>query len=183
MRKLFFLSLLTIILFTFSCKKTQKYSPVPVIDFLQVTVADTVDQSELHNPIVLYQIVFKVFDGDNDLGIPTTDSTNAQDSTKNYNLFFTLLYKHDGRFDTAALPISLNYRIPQANFVSIYNYMKATVYVDLTFSPNVLTSMFDTIKFSFYVVDRAMNKSNTQETPELPVNFRGTLVDTVTIIQ
>ncbi len=182
MRKTLIFSIITLILLTISCKKPPHYSPVPVIDFLQVTVADTTDQSELHNPVVLYQIIFKVFDGDNNLGIPTNDTLNTQDSTKNYNLFFTLLYKHNGQFDTANLPISLSYRIPQANYVSIYNYLKATVYVNLTFSPSVLASMFDTIKFSFYVMDRDMNKSNIQQTPELPVNFRGTMVDTVTII-
>ena len=180
MKKLIGFSLIAIFFF-FSCHKPQSYSPIPVIDFTQLVVRDTTDQSELHNKIVLYQIYFKVLDGDNNLGIDQTDST-AQDSTNN-NLFFTLLYKKDGKFDTAELPIPLNYRIPKAQYVSIYNYLKATVIADLTFDPTILSSMFDTIKFSFYVIDQAHNKSNIQETPEIPVNFRGVIVDTDTIIR
>ncbi len=169
------------IILLFSCQKPKDYSPIPVIDFTRLIVRDTTDQSELHNKIVLYQIYFKVLDGDNDLGIDTSDST-AQDSTNN-NLFFTLLYKKNGKFDTAQMPIPLDFRIPKAQYVSIYNYLKATVIANLTFDPNILSSLFDTIKFSFYVIDQAHNRSNIQETPEIPVNFRGVMVDTDTIIR
>ncbi len=177
--------LLPVLVLLFSCTSPVQYPPEPQIDFLQLNVKDTVDNSELQSPIVLYQIIFKVLDGDNNFGLLPGDTTGiySPDTTYYNNLFITLLYKNNGRFDTADLPLSLNYRIPAAEIVSIHDYFKATVIIDLSFDPNVISSMFDTIKFSFYVVDKDLNPSNIQETPEIPTDFRGTVVDTVTIIQ
>ena len=179
------LYIIVLIIFLSSCQKHVDYPPEPVIDFQYVLVKDTVENNELANKVVLYQIVFKVFDGDNNLGLSDEDSTNnfSSDSAYRNNLFISILNKRDGHFDTVALPLELSYRIPKANVVNIYNYYKATVMVDLTFDPVVIQNMLDTFKFSFYVVDRDLNKSNVQQTPELTVQFRGTVGDTVTIIQ
>ena len=186
MRKfLFYIGFIWLILFAPSCRKHIDYPPEPVIDFQYVLVKDTVENNELANRIVLYQIVFKAFDGDNNLGLSDDDTTGdfSMGSEYHNNLFISILNKHNGRFDTVDLPLSLSYRIPKADVVNIYNYYKATIIVDLTFDPAVIQSMLDTFKFSFYVLDRDLSKSNEQETPELTVQFRGIAQDTVTIIQ
>ncbi len=172
-------------IFLASCHKTVNYPPQPVIDFQYVLVKDTVEDSELGNKVVLYQLVFKVLDGDNNLGLSDQDTTGDFSTGSPYhnNLFISILNKNNGRFDTVQLPLSLSYRIPKADVVNIYNYYKAVIMVDLTFDPVVLSNMLDTFKFSFYVVDRDLNMSNIQQTPELTVQFRGVLGDTVTIIQ
>jgi len=171
--------IILIALITAGCSKKANYPPEPVIDFQYILVKDTVEQSELANHVVLYEIVFKVFDGDNNLGVPVGDTT--ADSTAR-NLFITILNKKNGEFDTVNLPLKLTYTIPQAQVVSIYNYFKAIVLVDLTFDPVVIQNFLDTFKFSFYVVDQDNNISNIQETPELTTQFRGVLGDTTTLI-
>ncbi len=186
MRKfLLYIGLVLLILSVSSCRHHFNYPPEPVIDFQFVLVKDTVENNELANRVVLYQIVFKAFDGDNNLGLSDNDTTGDYSMGSEYhnNLFISILNKHNGRFDTVDLPLSLSYRIPHADVVNIYNYYKATIIVDLTFDPSVIQNMLDTFKFSFYVLDRDLNKSNVQETPELTVQFRGLAQDTVTVIQ
>ncbi len=187
MRKgfIYIVLILLMIVLLGSCRKTFNYPPQPVIDFQYLTVKDTVENNELGNKVVLYQLVFKVLDGDNNLGLGDDDTTGVFSTNSEYhnNLFIAILNKVNGRFDTVHLPLSLSYRIPKANVVNIYNYFKATIMVDLTFDPVVLQEMLDTFKFSFYVLDRDLNRSNIQQTPALTVQFRGTVQDTVTIIQ
>ncbi len=184
-RFLLYISFFVVIGMIFSCNKNFNYPPEPVIDFQYVYVKDTVEDNELANKVVLYQIVFKAFDGDNNLGLSDNDTMGDFSSGSDYynNLFISILNKRNGQYDTVDLPLSLSYRIPKADVVNIYNYYKATIIVDLTFDPVVLENMLDTFKFSFFVVDRDLNKSNIQETPELTVQFRGVAGDTITIIQ
>ncbi len=167
----------------FGCTKPPVYPPEPQIDLQYVLVADTTDTSELHNRIILYQLVFKVLDGDGDIGLKQSDTTAPYtDSLKN-NLFISLLKSDNGTYDTVDMPIALNYRIPYADPIGLNEYYKATVYIDMNFPKDIMEESFDTIKFSFYILDRAFHKSNVQTTPPIPIDFRGKIIDTDTLIR
>ncbi len=184
MKKTFYLLLLTVLLPFLGCQKQPVYPDKPIIDFQKLIVKDTIENTELGNKVVLYQLYFKVLDGDNNIGLYPQDTTGIYSDSSVYhnNLFITLLNKKNGRFDTVHLPVPLYYRIPVVKTVSLYKFFKATIIVDIHFDPFVLQQYLDTFKFSFYLIDRNFNKSNIQQTPPIPVSFRGVIIDTVQII-
>jgi hypothetical protein len=178
--KIFIASFGIILITTFSwCNKTPQYPSQPQIDFKQISVKDSVDQ--LGNKMKIFSIYFDVLDGDGDFGITENDTLASfyGDTTYQNNFFATLYYKDkNGNPQPYPVALDLNGAIPYTPPVGVNNYYKATVIYDL-----LIPKISKTLKISFYVIDRHLHRSNTQQTPWIEPDFRGTLVDTVQAIK
>jgi hypothetical protein len=145
-----------------SCQKIESISEIPYIEFKSFDLKDTIDI--LGNEVKIGELVFKFEDGDGNIGVGQADSLYPD--TTNYNLFFTLFEKIDGQFqlvDEDDLETSLNYRIPYIENVGQNKTLKGEIKVDFYY----LLMLYDTIKYEFYILDRADNKSNVETTREI----------------
>ncbi|MEI6049783.1 MAG: hypothetical protein WCS03_12840 [Bacteroidota bacterium] len=147
-----------------SCRKIEKLPPVPRIEFTSFAVFDTIDI--LGNSAKGGRLKFYFEDGDGDLGLKTP-SENQPDAT---NLFFTLFRKTNGDMvpsgDNDPFKPS-SYRIPYMERLGQNKILKGTIsviFLYLFYSPG------DTIKYDFYIQDRALNESNIASTSEIIIS-------------
>ncbi len=162
MRIISYLSLVFIgFIFLNACKKVEQLPAVPHIDFTSFTIFDTTDI--LGNNSKGGRLKFHFEDGDGDLGLnaPTGGQT---DST---NLFFTLFRKEGGVMlqapDNDPLKPS-SYRIPYMDRLGQNKILKGTISVTFLY---LFYSPADTIRYDFYIKDRALNESNVVSTSEI----------------
>ena len=151
--------IILILLFTFSCGKIEKLPPEPSITFKSFEVFDSTDL--LGNKVKGGRLTFHFVDGDGDLGLPAPNQAAGSDST---NLFFTLFRKTGGTFiqvaDNDPLKPS-SYRIPFMDRQGQNKILRGNIgitFLYLFYSPS------DTIKYSFFVKDRAEHSSDTAST-------------------
>ena len=162
MRKISYLSLVfASLIFLNACKKVEQLPAVPHIEFTSFTIFDTTDI--LGNNSKGGRLKFHFEDGDGDLGLnaPTGGQT---DST---NLFFTLFRKEGGVMlqapDNDPLKPSA-YRIPYMERLGQNKILKGTISVTFLY---LFYSPADTIRYDFYIKDRALNESNVVSTSEI----------------
>jgi len=154
--------IITVLLSGLSCKKIESLPEIPSISFKSFILIDTIDA--LGNEGKIGELTFDFEDGDGDIGLTQPDSLSA-DST-NFNLFFTLFGKIDGEFIEVSendLETPLNYRIPYIEKEGQNKALKGEIQIDFIY----LLFEHDTIKYSFFIVDRALHKSNVETTPEI----------------
>ena len=161
--------ILTVIILSFfgSCMKIEQLPPEPSIEFESFKVFDTTDI--LGNKSKAGRLNFRFQDGDGNIGIYSADKT-GDDTT---NLYFTLYRKENGVMvevpeDDIMRPSS--YRIPYMERTGQNKILKGTITVTFLYffySP----AENDTIKYDFYLKDRADNFSNTASTCEIPLSF------------
>jgi hypothetical protein len=161
-------TIILICIFDYSCKKIEKLPVTPEITFTSFKVFDTTDI--LGNQGRAGRLKFYFVDGDGDLGLdpPTTE---GQDST---NLFLKLYRVTNGVLVPAADNDILkpsDYRIPYLQTIGQNNALKGTISVTFLY---LFYSPADTIKYEFYIKDRALHVSNTLTTCEIPL-----VVDTI----
>ena len=145
-----------------SCKKIESLPEIPSISFKSFMLIDTIDA--LGNEGKIGELIFDFEDGNGDIGLTQPDSLST-DST-NFNLFFTMFSKIDGEFIEVSekdLEAPLNYRIPYIKKEGQNKALKGEIKVDFIY----LLFEYDTFKYSFFIVDRALNKSNVETTPEI----------------
>lgn len=144
-----------------SCHKIEQVSPIPSIGFKSFTIFDTTDI--LGNRSKGGRLSFSFEDGDGDLGLnpPVSGYT---DST---NLFFALYRKKNG----VMVPADMNdpifpsaYRIPYMEGQGQNKVLKGTINVTFLY---LFFSVEDTIKYDFYIKDRALHESNIASTSEI----------------
>ena len=152
----------------FSCQKIEKVSPVPEINFKSFTVTDAYDT--LGNRIKLGELVFSFIDGDADIGV---DQTAQPGDSNYYNLFLIPYKKVDGVYSEIEvdpyLP-PLNYRIPydsRMDRVGQDKTLKGEISLDIQYQ---VVPPYDTIRYDFYVRDRAYHKSNVASTTDITFN-------------
>lgn len=158
MRKIVTLIFTALILLV-SCEKiTPDYPDEPVIDYQGFGFFVSVD--ELGNKNLVGRLSFNFTDGDGNLGLyPLPDSTGANlaDSLK-YN-FFLQLYDLEN-YEYVKVPEEdggiLKYRIPYLDKTPT----SGTLDLDISY-PVIL---HDTIFYTFYIMDRDFNRSNTDST-------------------
>jgi hypothetical protein len=149
---LFFLSII-------SCGKIEKLPPEPAIAFKSFEVFDSTDI--LGNKVKGGRLVFQFQDGNGDLGLDFPRITGTIDST---NLFFTLYRKTGSSFqevppDDPSRPSP--YRIPFMDRQGQNKILRGTISITFLY---LFYSPADTLKYKFYVKDRAQNLSNTDST-------------------
>jgi hypothetical protein len=153
--------IITVLLSGLSCKKIESLPEIPSISFKSFILIDTIDP--LGNKVKKGELIFDFEDGDGDIGLKPTDSLSV-DST---NLFLTMYSKTDGTFTEVSgedLKTTLNYRIPYIEREGQNKALIGEIQVDFDY---LLTFEYDTIKYSFFIVDRALHKSNVETTPEI----------------
>jgi hypothetical protein len=144
-----------------SCKKIEKMPPVPRIEFTSFAVFDTIDI--LGNNCKGGRLKFYFEDGDGDLGL-AQPSDEESDTT---NLFFSLFRKTGGEMvpapDNDPLKPS-SYRIPYLSREGQNKILRGTISVTFLY---LFYSPSDTIRYDFYLKDRALNESNTESTSDI----------------
>jgi hypothetical protein len=159
-KKYLFLGVLAMILL-WSCRKVEHYPPEPQISYSDFLLRDSVDY--LGNKLLTGTVSFRFIDGDGDLGMPDIDSL-LPGTPSSSNLFFSLYYLKNNVLlpaeeDDVKTPLS--YRIPYIKMTGRDKTMKGEIRVTFFYT----NFPYDTIKYTFYVVDRAGHESNTAETP------------------
>jgi hypothetical protein len=150
----------------FSCQKPQTYPDIPEIKFSKIIFRDTLD--ELQNKGKKSTLLFNIIDGNGDIG------RYQEDTTK--DVFIKLFTKKAGAFTEVQLKIPHNYTLPYLTPVGQNKTLKALVKIDIFYTP-LSQFPYDTIRYEFSVFDRALNQSNVIISPEIPVKFNGTIVD------
>ena len=151
-----------------SCRKIEKLPDIPHIEFTSFTVFDTVDI--LGNISKGGRLKFSFEDGDGDLGLAAP--TESQVDTT--NLFFTLFRKTGGIMVAAPDNDILKpspYRIPYMVREGQNKILKGTISVVFLY---LFYSPADTIRYDFYIKDRALNVSNVASTSQIVLSVDST---------
>jgi|OpeIllAssembly_1097287.scaffolds.fasta_scaffold96819_2 hypothetical protein len=156
----FILVLLVLTVVTFSCEPFEKVSDIPEIHYrsFNLFLIDTLDIT-----IKTGELVFSFQDGDANFGLDTL--FNKEDTV---NLFLIPFRKIDGSYDSIDADI-------YGRKYAIYNderlrrtgqnkTINGEIKVQIFY---FLDPPYDTIRYDFYIVDRAGNKSNTETTPDI----------------
>lgn len=157
--KLAGLTLFIGLLLLISCDEiTDNYPDEPIVDYQGYGMY--VSEDELGNKVLVSRISFDFTDGDGDLGLPPLEENSnplLPDSLK-YN-FYLQLYDLQG-YEFVEIPESngglLKYRIPPL----LKEPTKGTMDLDISY-PLI---QYDTIFYTFYILDRSFNRSNTDTT-------------------
>ena len=155
--------------FVFSCKPPKVYPVVPQISFKELKMLDGHDT--LGNPVKRVVLTMSVIDGDGNIGLPDGDTLPGFDTLGNKNLFIDLWNKEgDGDFEKVNLLAPNYYKtkflIPQGQDKSLTADYEVTM--DYYFFDD-----YDTIKYTFYIYDRDLNRSNIGESPAVPADTTG----------
>ena len=120
----------------------------------------------LNQEILTGTLTLDFEDGDGDIGFEArTDSLHLPDSLK-YNLFLTLHERVNGQYrkvDTSELGSPPFYRIPPLDREGQNKTLKGEISVDIEY----FTIDYDTLRYSFYLMDRALHRSNVDTTDEI----------------
>ncbi len=180
--KYIFLFILSIILLFTTCKKKEIYSSIPLIEYKNALFYKS---SSGIDSIMVLAFTFK--DGDGDIGLDQSDTFypyqadrdryNKATNPYHYNLNIDYYELIDNKFsmilqelEPDSVPpiydtLKYNFRIenitPEGRDKAIRGDIEVQIY------PNPQPFAKDTVKYKFYIYDRALNKSNTVETPSL----------------
>lgn len=152
-------------IFLTGCIKKEIYPDVPRIEFKSFTKINNglgYDDKGL--------LVLSFTDGDGDIGLGSNELNPPynEGSMYYYNFFITYYEKQKGEFVAVELPFSNNSRIPPLFNNEGEKPLKGDIQVEL-FINNYL-SPYDTIRFQVFIVDRALNHSDTLFTPDIIIN-------------
>jgi hypothetical protein len=148
-----------IFLSLFACTKIEKMPAIPLVEYQTFEVFDSTDI--LGNPVKSGRLKFYFQDGDGDLGLQAPGNLGNADTI---NLFLTL-YRKSGDEYIEALPgdplYPSGYRIPYMTRLGQNKLLKGTITVTMLYYGYVPS---DTIKYDFFIKDRAEHRSNTDST-------------------
>ncbi len=160
-----------------ACKEKEIYPAIPSIQYKSAYFI-----SGSNGKDSLMKLIFTFKDGDGDIGLknedtlspfnPVFDSTNKSLNPYYFNLYVNYTHKINGVFEPFIFPFttdSLNYqyRIQYLTPDGRHKAIRGDIEVMLVPAPIFSTAIYDTAKYSFYIYDRALNKSNNTETPPL----------------
>ena len=147
-----------------SCLEIEQLPPEPHIEFTNFTVFDTVDILGNHSKGGKLNFYFEDGDGDVGLAVPSGFQGDSTD------LFFTLFRKTDGTMVQAPDNDPLQpspYRIPYMVRRGQNKILKGTISVTFLY---LFYSSGDTIRYDFYIKDRALHESNVASTSEIVIS-------------
>jgi hypothetical protein len=156
MKAIRYIFLLILSFFT-ACGDNVSYPDTPLITYQNYSIYLTTD--DLGNNIALIKLNIEFTDGDGDVGLKENSLPNAPDSLK-YNLFLTLYDYKEGEFKEVEEVGTLNYRVPYIERTGQNKAIKGNIYIDIEFQ----SILYDTIFYSFYLLDRRFHKSNVDST-------------------
>jgi len=164
-QNLFITLTLISIVFLSSCIKKDEYPIIPYIEFDSFT---KIDNNMGYDDKGILAIDFT--DGDGNVGLKTEETSPPYDTNSiyYYNFFITYYEKQNGEYIEVELPFTNNARIPLLNSSGNDKPLKGKIEIELYI--NNYTSLFDTIRFDAFIVDRALNHSNTVTTPDIIIS-------------
>ena len=150
-----------------ACKKPVRYSDIPEIKFINIS---KYQDAHIEDGAML---VFSFQDGDGDIGLNKNDTFPPFNTSSiyYYNFFCDYFEKRNGIFikidsvedkDGFMIPFNLNARIPQLSDLKEES-IHGEIYLKMPFYYDKASPYTDTIRLVFYIVDRKLNKSNTEE--------------------
>jgi len=155
-----------------SCKKVEKFPDIPRIEYQSFTSLYNPDL-EIFDRGVLH---FSFEDGDGNIGLNTYDTMPPfnPSSKYHYNLIITYFEMQNGELKEVPIvwfnpqteqydTLTLSARIPNLTPEGINKAISGEIH-DTLFIYN-FNSLYDTIMFEAYIVDRALNESNKISTP------------------
>ena len=155
----------TVLLCISSCIQFQNYPIEPHIKFVsfnKITNSTGIDNQGT--------LTFSFTDGDGDLGLDDSQTAPPFDTSSQYyyNIFIKYFEKQNGQYNEVVLTPSNNGRFPNITPSGEKKGIQGNLAVDLYI--NNPFSAFDTIRYEVYIVDRALNHSDTITTPDIIVN-------------
>ena len=162
MRKLILILVLFVFLLATSCKKLPTYPDVPILEYKSLTFSQDADGNDEK-----FTLTATFTDGDGDVGYRESGNGAVFDSSSSpyYNNFVVTLsiLRNNVWQDTV---FTISNRIPYLTPEGPHKALKATI--DKTDDlPFIGTA---TIRFSAFIYDRALHKSNVITTPAFTVN-------------
>jgi hypothetical protein len=162
--KLFFRSLLFVIATGFlmlSCVKQESYSDIPEIGYGSFQLYFDTTQYAKRGVLI-----FSFQDGNGDIGLNPGDTNPPfeKGGPYYYNLVISYFEKQQGQWVEITLDPPYSARIPVLNPDYPGKPIKGYITDTLTLDP---APQFDTVKFSFFIYDRALNQSNVVTTPDI----------------
>ena len=148
-----------------SCIKTEPVSTIPEITFKSLEALLVTDT--LGNIKTIGKLEFSFIDGDADIGVAeeVANDTELPDSER-YNLFLTPYSKIDGIYSLIEYDsIPPYYSIVEDDKLTRVGQnktIKGTITLEIEDLPN-----YDTIRYDFYIRDRAGNNSNVETTTDI----------------
>ena len=146
------------------CPVPSTLPEVPSVEYQSFILSEK--SNPLGSKILTGDLTFYFEDGDGDIGFyASLDSLNQPDSLR-YNLFLFLHERVDGKYrmiDTSELESKPFYRIPPLDREGQNKTLKGEIEVEIEY----YTIDYDTLKYSFYIMDRAFHKSNVDTTTEI----------------
>lgn len=149
--------LIIVISSSFSCNRSPQYSVIPYIEFDSI---EWIDNSRVN-------LTFYFQDGDGDIGLEGDLQADTLTTDSDYNFFCKYYEKENGEYIYVETAGTLNARIPPLSY-STPESIEGTITIE-RFINNPLSDN-NTVCLEFYIVDRAMNQSNTVRTPDIIIN-------------
>lgn len=154
-----------------ACEKIPTVSPIPKIHFKSLTAGLYPDTALGNSLLPSAKLVFSFIDGDADIGVysQTAQDTTLPDSVT-YNIFLIPYYKVDTTYYLVPLDTTLpppDYRIldvPKLDRTGQNKTIKGDITITIVDLP-----VYDTIRYKFYIRDRAGHKSNVETTTDIGV--------------
>jgi len=149
---------LSLLISLFGCEEILSYPDEPSIDYKSFDLFLTSDA--LGNEFFLGKMQFGFTDGDGDIGLKQPTSDDLADTLK-YNLFMSMFEIKNGQVVKVGGPAGETaYRIPFIERNGQNKTLKGDIIIDIEYK--ILN--FDSIFYTFYIMDRAFNRSNSDTT-------------------
>ncbi|MFZ4520826.1 MAG: hypothetical protein ACOYNC_03935 [Bacteroidales bacterium] len=149
-----------------SCMKKEVYPVIPAIAYQNFTMEFDTGQRPTRGFLT---ISFKDGDGDIGLRINQTEPPFDTGSIYYYNYIIDYYERQNGTFVKIDLDQTYNARIPYLTPNDPNKAIKGFIVDTLLLNP---FPVYDTVKFKFYIYDRALNKSNVDSTPPIILRRR-----------
>ncbi len=156
----------TVMLVMAGCLKKEDFPDIPHITYEQTVL----NQTPLSEADSLGYVRFRFTDGDGDLGLNAGDTLGefAPGQPYFYNLFVRYFEKQNGQYVEFLPVFPFHSRFvsltPEGGDKSLQGIMEAGVFA----RPG---SPFDTVRYEIYIVDRALNHSDTIVTEDIILPF------------
>ena len=152
-----------------SCMKKESFSDIPVIAYKSFNL--TFNHANIADTGYL-TISFQ--DGDGDIGLRPDDTLSIfhYDSAYYYNYIIDYYEKINGQFVKRVFDSTMptfNARIPYLTPDDPTKAIKGIIVNTMQMNP---IPVYDTVKFKFYIYDRALHKSNVDSTPPIILRRR-----------
>ena len=151
--------------------KIQPVSPVPEIHFKSLKAGLYADTSLGNQLLPGAVLVFSFQDGDADIGVdPSVASDTSLPDSITYNIFLKPFYK----IDSIYYPVKRDTSLPPPFYRILYDPKLDRVGENKTIKGNISINIidlpvYDTIRYQFYIKDRANHRSNVETTTDIGV--------------